>query len=96
MKIGVTFGRCSLRSSNGTGSKAGSRSPGGSTGFESGHFYGVKSGSSFHPALLYETAKNANYKYKKGGAALMNPLAPFDGLIDGLASQNLSTEMRSR
>jgi len=56
----------------------------------------VKSGSSFHPALLYETAKNANYKYKKGGAALMNPLAPFDGLIDGLASQNLSTEMRSR
>jgi len=38
----------------------------------------VKSGSSFHPALLYQTAKNAknaNHKYKKGGAALMNPLA---------------------
>jgi hypothetical protein len=96
----VAFGRCPLRSSNGTGSKAGSRSPGGNTGFESGHFYGVKSGSSFHSALLFQLffrhklkhklkhslkySFKYSHKHKKGGAVLENPLA----LLDDLANQS--------
>jgi hypothetical protein len=92
----VAFGRCPLRSSNGTGSKAGSRSPGGNTGFESGHFYGVKSGSSFHSALLFQLflrhklkhklkhSLKHSLKHKKGGAVLENPLA----LLDDLANQS--------